>query len=261
MAIVTPIVDQVSDLWSAEEAPGQGSDVLDHLVYASHLLGANRAVSNFGGGNTSAKGTARDHTGREVPVMWVKGSGSDLATMGREHFTGLRLEEMLPLFERDAMSDEEMVAYLARCQLDPAMPRCSIETLLHAFVPHAHVDHTHPDAIGAIVGTVDGEQLAEECFGSGAVWIPYLRPGFALSKLVAEAVAAHPDAKLVLLAKHGLVTWGETAEDSYCATLEAINRAAAFIAERTAGVAAFGGRVLDPAPDPGTVLQALLPAI
>src|SRR3954465_15040462 len=135
MAIVTPIVDQVSDLWSAEEAPGQGSDVLDHLVYASHLLGANRAVSNYGGGNTSAKGTAVDHTGREVSVMWVKGSGSDLATMGREPFTGLKLDEVVPLMERSEMSDEEMVAYLSRCMLDPAMPRASIETLLHAFVP------------------------------------------------------------------------------------------------------------------------------
>src|SRR3954468_18018435 len=147
MAIVTPIVDQVSDLWSAEEAPGQGSDVLDQLVHASQLLGANRAVSNFGGGNTSAKGTTIDHTGREVPVMWVKGSGSDLATMGRRHFTGLRLDEVLPLIELDAMSDEDMVAYLAKCQLSPAMPRASIETLLHAFVPAPHVHHTHPDGI------------------------------------------------------------------------------------------------------------------
>ena len=103
--------------------------------WPSHLLGADRAVSNFGGGNTSAKGTAVDHVGREVPVMWVKGSGSDLATMGPEHFTGLRLDEVLPLIDRAEMSDEDMVAHLSRCQLDPRMPRCSIETLLHAFVP------------------------------------------------------------------------------------------------------------------------------
>ena len=87
------------------------------------------------------------------------------------------------------MTDEEMVGYLARCQLDPSMPRPSIETLLHAFVPHPHVDHTHPDAIGSIVGAADGERLAEECFGADAVWIQYIRPGFALSKLVADAVS------------------------------------------------------------------------
>src|SRR4029077_11881665 len=138
------------------------------------------------------------------------------------------------------------VAYLARCQLDPAMPRPSIETLLHAFVPHAHVDHTHPDSIGALVGTVEGERLAAECFGSDAIWIPYLRPGFALSKLVADAVAENPEAKLVLLAKHGLVTWGGTAEESYAATLDAINRAAASIAEPTPRGEAFGGRPVEP---------------
>jgi rhamnose utilization protein RhaD (predicted bifunctional aldolase and dehydrogenase) len=119
--------------------------------------------------------------------------------------------------------------------------RPSGETLLHAFVPHAHVDHTHPDAIGAIVGTRDGERLAAECFGSDAIWIPYLRPGFPRSKVVAEAVAAHPEARMVLLAKHGLVTWGDTAEESYAVTLEAINRAAAFAADRAEGEP-FGGQ-------------------
>jgi rhamnulose-1-phosphate aldolase/alcohol dehydrogenase len=210
-------------------------------VYRSNLLASDRTIVNFGGGNTSVKTLATDHTGRETNTMWVKGSGSDLATIDRSGFTGLRLDEIVPLLERDTMSDEEMVAYLARCQLDPSMPRPSIETLLHAFVPYSHVDHTHPDSIGALVGTLDGERLAGECFGSDAVWIPYIRPGFALAKLVAEAVAEHPDASVVLLAKHGLVTWGDTAEASYAATLDAINRAAAFNAERTRDKAPFGG--------------------
>ncbi|MGA2007060.1 MAG: bifunctional aldolase/short-chain dehydrogenase [Solirubrobacteraceae bacterium] len=215
-------------------------DELAALVYRSNLLAADRSVVNFGGGNTSVKVRLPDHTGREVNVMWVKGSGSDLASIDAAGFTGLRLDEILALREREEMSDEQMVAYLARCQLDPSMPRPSIETLLHAFAPAPHVDHTHPDAIGAIVGAVDGERLAEECFGSDAVWIPYIRPGFALSKLVADAVAAHPAAKLVLLAKHGLVTWGATAAESYAATLDAINRAAAFVSARSPD-APFGG--------------------
>jgi rhamnulose-1-phosphate aldolase/alcohol dehydrogenase len=228
----------LESLWD----PGRvaGADELDALVYRSNLLASNRAIVNFGGGNTSVKVRRADHTGRETTVLWVKGSGSDLATIDRAGFTGLRLDEILPLAERDAMTDEEMVAYLARCQLDPAMPRPSIETLLHAFVPHAHVDHTHPDAIGAMVGAADGERLAADCFGADAVWIPYIRPGFALSKLVADAVAAHPAAKLVLLAKHGLVTWGATASESYAATLDAIARAAAFVEDRRAGEP-FGG--------------------
>jgi rhamnose utilization protein RhaD (predicted bifunctional aldolase and dehydrogenase) len=216
-------------------------DQLDALVYRSNLLASDRAIVNFGGGNTSVKSRETDHTGRESEILWVKGSGSDLATIGRAGFAGLRLEEIMPLLERDEMSDEEMVAYLGRCQLDPSMPRPSIETLLHAFTPHPHVDHTHPDAIGAIVGATEGERLAEECFGEDAVWIPYIRPGFTLSKLVAEAIRDKPEATIVLLAKHGLVTWGSTAAESYAATLEAINRAAAFTETRRNGAAAFGG--------------------
>ena len=231
---------------SGWDAARTGADELDALVYRSNLLASDRSVVNFGGGNTSVKVSQVDHTGRTTEVLWVKGSGSDLATIDRNGFTGLRLDEILPLVERPAMSDEEMVAYLARCQLDPSMPRPSIETLLHAFIPHAHVDHTHPDAIGAIVGATDGERLAEECFGTDAVWIPYIRPGFALSKLVAEAVSSSPNAGIVLLAKHGLVTWGATAAESYAATLDAINRAAAFVEERRSGAEPFGGAARAP---------------
>jgi len=263
VSTATPIIDRVDDLWPAD-AP-LGGDVLDQLVLASNLLGANRAVSNFGGGNTSAKGTAIDHAGREVPVMWVKGSGSDLATMEARHFTGLRLDEVLPLVERDEMSDEEMVAHLSRCQLDPAMPRCSIETLLHAFVPAPHVHHTHPDGINVLAGTADGERLVRECFGDAAAWIPYIRPGFTLSKQVAEAVRGNPDLELVVLAKHGLVVWGDSAEDAYRRTIEVINRAVEFVAERTGEAVRFGGPRAEAAEVTGEqrrmLLHELLPAV
>jgi rhamnulose-1-phosphate aldolase/alcohol dehydrogenase len=239
MSTVTKLIDRVEDLWPSEGVP---DDALGQLVLASNLLGANRAVSNFGGGNTSAKGTTLDHTGREIPAMWVKGSGSDLATMGPQHFTGLKLEEVLPLFEREEMSDEEMVAYLSRCQLDPAMPRCSIETLLHAFVPAPHVHHTHPDGINVLAGTADGERLVRECFGDEAAWIPYIRPGFTLSKQVGQAARENPGLKLVVLAKHGLVVWGDSAEEAYRRTIEVINQAVDFVNERTAGTPRFGGR-------------------
>ncbi len=262
MSTAIPLVDAVSDLWPSEPVP---EDLLSQLVLASNLLGTDRAVSNFGGGNTSAKGTAIDHVGREVPVMWVKGSGSDLATMGAEHFTGLRLEEVLRLIERDEMSDEDMVAYLSRCQLDPRMPRCSIETLLHAFVPAPHVHHTHPDGINVLAGTTDGERLVQEAFGDEAVWIPYIRPGFTLSKQVGEAARSNPDLKLVVLAKHGLVVWGDTAEEAYRRTIDVINQAVAFVNERTGGAPRFGGRhpaaeqVSDAARE--QLLPELLPAV
>ena len=134
-----------------------------------------------------------------------------------------------------------MVAYLARCQLEPSMPRCSIETLLHAFVPAAHVDHTHPDAINAIAGAVDGEALAHACFGDEVAWIDYIRPGFTLARQVGEAIRADDRVRIVILAKHGLVTWGDSAHESYRATIDAINRAADFVNERTNGSARFGG--------------------
>ena len=188
-------------------------------------LGADRTVANVGGGNTSAKGTTVDHVGRTVEAMWVKGSGSDLATMTADDFTALRLDEVLPLLERDAMPDEEMVAHLARCQTDPAAPRSSIETLLHAFIPAPHVHHTHPDAINVLAGTKDGERLVAECFGEEAAWIPYVRPGFTLAKQVGLAVRRNPRLKLVVLAKHGLVVWGDSAEEAYRRTIEVVNRA------------------------------------
>jgi rhamnulose-1-phosphate aldolase/alcohol dehydrogenase len=262
MSTITKLIDRVEDLWPSDGVP---DDVLGQLVLASNLLGANRAVSNFGGGNTSAKGAARDHTGRQVPVMWVKGSGSDLATMGPQHFTGLKLEEVLPLFQRDEMSDEDMVAYLSRCMLDPAMPRASIETLLHAFVPAPHVHHTHPDGINVLAGTAGGERLVRECFGDEAAWIPYIRPGFTLSRQVGEAARSNPGLKLVVLAKHGLVVWGDTAEEAYRRTIEVINQAVDFVNERTAGTPRFGGRhsAADAVTDEGraALLHDLLPVI
>jgi len=238
--VAAALVATVEDRWPDTGAP---EGALDQLVLASNLLGSDRRVANFGGGNTSAKGTMTDHLGREVSVMWVKGSGSDLATMGPQHFTGLRLQEMRPLIERDEMSDEEMVAYLAKCMVDPAMPRSSIETLLHAFIPAAHVHHTHPDGINVFSGTADGERLIGEVFGDEAAWIPYIRPGFTLSKQVGEAVRANPRLRLAVLAKHGLVCWGDTAEEAYRTTIEVINRAAEWANERTAGAPRFGGRV------------------
>src|ERR1700710_713626 len=256
MSTVTPLIDHVEDLWPAEGVP---EDTLGQVVLASHLLGANRAVSNFGGGNTSAKGPTTDHVGREVRAMWVKGSGSDLATMGPEHFTGLKLDEVLPLMERPEMSDEDMVAYLARCQLDPRMPRASIETLLHAFVPAPHVHHTHPDGINVLAGPRDGERLVRECFGDSAAWVPYIRPGFTLSKQVGEAVRDNPDLKLIVLGKHGLIVWGDTAEEAYRKTIEVINQAVAFVNERTGDTARFGGGRMQ-ADKPG-LLHQLLPAI
>ncbi len=253
----TPVAPRAESLYDAAKAPKGG---LDELVYRSNLLGANRAVSNYGGGNTSSKSKELDHAGREVDVLWVKGSGSDLATMGAKNFTGLRLEEILPLIERDEMSDEEMVEYLGRSQVAPDMPRSSIETLLHAFVPAPQVDHTHPDTINMLAGSVNGEQFVKEVFGDEAVWVPYIRPGFTLAKQVGLA-ARGEGVRFVILAKHGLVTWGETGEESYANTIEAINRAADYVTSKAK--ARFGGPAREPlsGEQRDELLAELLPSI
>jgi rhamnulose-1-phosphate aldolase/alcohol dehydrogenase len=216
---------------------------LMQLVARSRKLGADRSICNWGGGNTSVKADEVDFRGRPARVLWVKGSGSDLATVTEASFTGLYLEDVLPLLERERMSDSEMVDYLAHCFYEPGRPRPSIETLLHGFLPFAHVDHTHADATNYFACAADGEALAWECFGDDLIWIPYRRPGFGLAREVALALRAKPGAKLVILAKHGLITWGETDEACYASTLETIARARNYVEARIAHIdrAVFGG--------------------
>ena len=236
-------VGSPADLW--DESAVSGLDTLEALAYRSNLLGADRALANQGGGNTSAKGLAADHLGRETRVLWVKGSGTDLATITPAGFAALRLDEILPLIERESMDDAEMVDYLLRCALAPDQPRPSIETLLHAFVDAAHVDHAHPDAVIALTSSPDGRRLADEAFGREAVWLDYERPGFAMSKRIAELLRANPEARAVLLEKHGLVTWGETGAESYAATLEFVTRSAEAIRREAGSRFGLGGPRVD----------------
>lgn len=229
----------IKNLWNEKNSKHKHG--LEELVYRSNLLGADRAVCNWNGGNTSMKTTETDFKGNKIEVMWVKGSGSDLATMKEPNFTGLRLDDIRPLINREDMSDEEMTSYLQHCMIDPNHPKSSIETLLHAFLPYKHVDHTHPDAIISICCADNGKKVADEIFGNRYVWVPYIRPGFTLSKMIAEAVAGNPNAELVLMEKHGLVTWGETSEESYHKTIDVINEAEAYIESKQADKPLFGG--------------------
>lgn len=249
----------VKNLWNQQEA--EQKEGLDELVYRSNLIGSDRAVCNWGGGNTSMKTTEIDFRGREVEVMWVKGSGSDLATMGAKNFTGLRLDDIHPLFEKDEMPDAEMVAYLENCMLSQKHPRASIETLLHAFLPFKHVDHTHPDAIISLCCADNGQEIAKEIYGDRFVWVPYIRPGFTLSKMIAEGVKNNPNAELVLMEKHGLVVWGDTAKESYDRTISAINEAEAYIQSKQD--TPFGGEKVRSLTDAErkNLLSAVMPVI
>lgn len=232
-------------LWDDEKAVQFKTD-LELLVYRSNLLGAEPAIVNWRGGNTSTKTVERDHMGREVKVLWVKGSGSDLATCTPKDFAGLKLDEILPLEDRASLSDEEMVEYLSHCVFRPGGPRQSVETLMHAFIPYPHVDHTHPDAILAFGNAANGEELAKRIFGERIIWVPYVRPGFPLAKMVAKMLRENPKAQAAILQKHGLVVWGETHKETYLSTLQFINEAQEAVDEALKGKKVFGGLKVQP---------------
>src|SRR5215831_15549882 len=241
----------------------RGHDLVDQLVQVSRWVGAETSLAVWGGGNTSIKLTEPDLRGRPVRVLRVKGSGSDLKSVTRRDFPGVRLDDLLALRERDDMGDQEMVDYLARCLQEPGSPRPSIETLLHGFLPFEAVIHTHADAIVALTNTDRGRQVVEELFGKDVVGIAYRRPGFRLSREVADAVRAHPEARGIVLEKHGLLTWGSTVEEAYLGTLDLVTRAEERLAAAARGRRTFGPATVA-APDGATrrsVAAAVAPVL
>ena len=203
---------------------------IDQLVYQSRLVGAEESLVLWGGGNNSVKSQSTDLLGAPIPVMYIKSSGSDMKTIVPKEFPAVRLDYIEPLRTRDGeMSDQEMVDYLARCLVDPSSRRPSIETLLHAFLPARAVLHTHADAILALTNTRGREKTVRDCFGDSVITVPYLRPGFRLSRDVADAFASKPDAEGLVLMNHGLITWGETAREAYDKHIALVSRAEEFL--------------------------------
>ncbi len=215
-----------------EEEAVRGVSPLEALVYRSRLIGQEEALGLFGGGNTSIKGEEPDLFGSPQPVLWVKGSGSDLKGCEARHFAPLRLAEVRRLAARRAMTDEAMVEALERCLLTPKAPRPSIEALLHAFIPQVAIDHTHADAILSLTNTPRGERLTRRVLGPGLLWIPYIQPGFELSRRVFEAYRRHTSAHGAALEKHGLITWGPDGKTSYLRTIRYVTRAERFLARQ-----------------------------
>jgi len=155
---------------------------LDTLVYASRLIGAETSLVVWGGGNTSIKTTERDHRDRPVDVLRVKGSGSDLKSIQRKDFPGVRMDDIRALLERQEMDDQEMVSYLARALQEPGGPRPSIETLLHGFVESRCVVHTHADAIVSLTNNDRAADTLEGVYGKDVIALDYRRPGFGISR-------------------------------------------------------------------------------
>ena len=202
----------------------------DQLVYQSRLVGAEEALVLWGGGNNSLKSRGTDLMGRPIDVMSIKSSGSDMKTIVPKQFPAVRLDYIEPLRSRaNEMNDQEMVDYLTRCLIDPAGARPSIETLLHAFLPAPAVLHTHADAILALTNTRGREKTVRDCFGDAVITVPYRRPGFRLSRDVAEAFAAHPDAAGLVLMNHGLITWGTSAREAYERHIALVSRAEEYV--------------------------------
>jgi len=225
--------------WNDAEA-GNLSE-LDLLVYASRLIGAETSLVVWGGGNTSIKAVERDHRGREIPVLRVKGSGSDLKSIQRKDFPGVRMDDILGLLDREDMGDQEMVDYLAHSLVDVGGARPSIETLLHGFVGAHAVVHTHADAIVSLTNNDRAQDVVSAVYGKDVIALGYRRPGFKISKDVADTIAEHPEARALLLQRHGTITWGATVREAYEATIELIGRAEDAIAARKRGRRVFGG--------------------
>lgn len=198
---------------------------LHELVDRSNRIGDDPSLVVYGGGNTSAKGTIIDHLGREQQVMWVKGSGADMRGSVDTDYPALRLGELTALRDRGEMSDEEMTDLVTRALIDPGARRPSIETLLHAFLPFAHIDHVHADAICALTNHVEGQRITREALGEGFAYVDWIRPGFELSKIVGDL--AHFEG--VVLAHHGLVTWAEDSDACYQRTIDVVDSARAFV--------------------------------
>jgi rhamnulose-1-phosphate aldolase/alcohol dehydrogenase len=236
---------------------------LDLLVYASRLIGAEASLVVWGGGNTSIKRVERDHRGREVRVLRVKGSGSDLKSIQKKDFPGVLMDDILALLDRDQMEDQTMVDYFARALLDPASPRPSIETPLHGFLPATAVIHTHADAIVSLTNNDRCADVLRQVYGDAVVALPYLRPGFPIARQVARAFERHPQARAILLEKHGTICWGDSVKDAYLSTIELIGRAEEAIAHQAKGRVRFGGVEVAAAPpaERRRVAVAVAPAL
>lgn len=217
----------MKNLWSNKESKKFSG--VDLLAYTSRLIGANPDLVVWGGGNSSIKCVEPDHQGLETQVMYIKGSGSDMRTIEKKHFTRLRLKELLLLEKRESMTDEEMVEYLGQTMMGGNQPRPSIETLLHAFVPHDHVYHSHADAITSLTDTPNSKAVIAKLFGEELALVSYTRPGFTLSKWVAAIAQSRLSLKGVILDKHGLITWGKTAQEAYERTIGFCTKAEKFI--------------------------------
>jgi len=240
---------RLENLW--DEAKAILMDEAERLVYRSNLLGSDRRVTNYGGGNTSSKFFQTDPlSGENVEVLWVKGSGGDIGTMQLDGFATLYMNKLRALKSvyRGVEFEDEMVGYLPHCTFNLNPRAASIDTPLHAYVPHPFVDHMHPDACISIAAAKDSKALTAEIFGDDIGWLPWKRPGFELGLWLEKFCAKNPNANGVILESHGLFTWGDTPKECYDITIETINKAIVWLDEKSADANIFGGELVQALP-------------
>lgn len=228
--------------WDAATAAAMSE--AQRLLYRSNLLGSDKRITNYGGGNTSAKVMEVDPlSGTLVEVLWVKGSGGDVGSIKMDGFATLYMDKLraLKAVYRGLPMEDEMVGLLPHCTFNLNVRAASIDTPLHAYVPRKHVDHMHPDAVIAIAASANSRALTQEIFGKDIGWLPWKRPGFELGLWLEKFCLENPDAKGVVLESHGLFTWDDDAEACYALTLQIIQKAMDWFEAKTAGLPAFGG--------------------
>lgn len=238
----TPAANRLESLWNDAKAASMSE--AEKLLYRSNLLGSDKRVTNYGGGNTSAKVMETDPlSGALTEVLWVKGSGGDIGSMKMDGFSTLYMDKLRALKGkyRGVEFEDEMVGYLPHCTFNLNPRAASIDTPLHAYVPRKHVDHVHSDAIIAIAASVNSRDLTKEIFGDEIGWLPWKKPGYELGLWLEKLATENPQMRGAVLESHGLFTWADDAKDCYLTTLEIINKAAAWLEMKTAGTPAFGG--------------------
>lgn len=235
-------INLLDNRWDASVASGMSESEL--LLYRSNVLGADKRVTNYGGGNTSAKVMEIDPlTGEEAEVLWVKGSGGDIGSIKMDGFATLYMDKLQALksLYRGVAFEDEMVGYLSHCTFKLNPRAASIDTPLHAYVPRKHVDHVHADAIIAIAASKNSKDLTKEIFGDKIGWLPWKKPGYELGLWLEKFCLENPDADGVVLESHGLFTWADDAKDCYDMTINVINQATEWLAQQSKGVPVFGG--------------------
>lgn len=219
----------------------------ERLVYRSNILGSDKRVTNYGGGNTSSKIMQKDPlTGEMVEVLWVKGSGGDNASIKLDGFATLYMDKLRALkgLYRGVEFEDEMVGYLPHATFNLNPRASSIDTPLHAYVNRPYVDHMHPDAIIAIAASKNSKELTQQIFGDAIGWLPWKKPGFELGLWLEKFCLENPNAKGVVLESHGLFTWGDTPKECYETTIAIINQAIEWFEQQTEGKTIFGGEAV-----------------